>query len=208
MSHFASVDAAGEPLVARLKRLILKPPRPGIELEPDGTPTPEALDAGERSANDKERLIGLFAAPLAAGIALMVTNSLIANDPSAILADGQPNRLHVSVGLYHEVLIASLALSLFVLVASWFRKRLLIGVGLALYGLTIFNLRFWGFGVPFLIGGAWYLVRAYRIHQRFRDARTDTASQSRLAAVGPGASSLTRPTPNKRYTPPQSRSPQ
>ena len=55
----------------------------------------EDLEAEAKVVTDKERLIGLFAAPLAAGIALVVTDSLIANDPAATLANGQPNRLHV-----------------------------------------------------------------------------------------------------------------
>ena len=164
----------------------------------------EDLEAEAKAVTDKERLIGLFAAPLAAGIALVVTDSLIANDPAATLANGQPNRLHVSVSIYHEVLVAMLVLSAIMLVASWFRKRLPIGMGLALYGLAIFNLHFWGFGVPFIIGGAWYLVRAYRYHQRLREASGDSRWRPGLAAAGSGSSFVPRPTASKRYTPPSS----
>ena len=69
---------------------------------------------------------------------------------------------------------------------------------LALYGLAVFNLHYWGFGVPFLMAGAWYLVRAYRLNQELK----------RVEGSGPPARSTARPSmgarprPNKRYTPP------
>lgn len=201
-----SNDDAGEPLASRLKRVLLKPPEPGTDSDAGTAPGLEELENAEKTASNKERLIGLFAAPLAAAIALVVTNSLIANDPSATLANGQPNKLHVGVGLYHEALVAMLVLSVVVLVMSWFRKRLFVGIGMALYGLAIFNLRFWGFGIPFLVGGAWYLARSYRLHQRLRDARGNSRWRPELAASDSGASPLTRPTANKRYTPPHPRS--
>ena len=52
------------------------------------------------------------------------------------------------------------------------------GIALCLYGLAVFNLHYWGFGVPFLMAGAWYLVRAYRLQQELK----------RAEAAGPGAS--------------------
>ncbi len=39
--------------------------------------------------------------------------------------------------------------------ALW-RKRLFMGILAAMYGLAIFNLHYWGFGVPFVMVGAWY----------------------------------------------------
>ena len=44
---------------------------------------------------------------------------------------------------------------------------------MALYGLSIFNLHFWGFGVPYLLFGSWYLVRAYRLEQKLKLAKAD-----------------------------------
>ena len=54
---------------------------------------------------------------------------------------------------------------------AWFRKRLLLGIASALYGLSFFNLHYWGFGVPFILIGSWYLVRAYRLQQKLKLAK-------------------------------------
>jgi hypothetical protein len=153
-------------------------------------PTVDELRAEVKSADDKERAIGLIAAPVAAAIAFMVTASLIANDPAQHLASGALNPKYVSVSLYHDVNLVLLALSVVMLGCAWFRKRLFLGIALALYGLAIFNLHFWGFGVPFLMAGAWYLVRAYRAQRALREATGE------LATAGAG------PAPSKRYTPP------
>ena len=55
-----------------------------------------------------------------------------------------------------------------ILVSALWRKRLFLGIALALFGLAVFNLHYWGFGVPFLLAGAWYLVRAYRFQQELK----------------------------------------
>ena len=91
-------------------------------------------------------------------------------------------------------------MAVLILVSSLLRKRLFQGITLALFGLAIFNLRFWGFGVPFLLAGAWYLVRAYRLQQALKRARgrlrRPAQAQRRPARQRP------RPRRNKRYTPP------
>ena len=56
---------------------------------------------------------------------------------------------------------------------------------MALYGLTLFNLHFWGFGVPFIMCAAWLMVRAYRLHRDWREA---TGGRT----IGPGSRSLGR----------------
>ena len=67
---------------------------------------------------------------------------------------------------------------------------------MALYGLSIFNLHYWGFGLPFIMVGAWYLVRAYRLSreaqvgQGRRGAASAVRSQPRRAA---SPRSATRP---------------
>ena len=77
------------------------------------------------------------------------------------------------------------------------------GIVLALFGLGIFNLHYWGFGVPFIMAGAWLLVRAYRLQQKLKLA----GGESRRRATIPPPSRLPSaggvlPRPNKRYTPP------
>jgi hypothetical protein len=177
----------------RVRAALLKPaPESKDEPEPE-VRTLEELRAAERSADDRERFFGLIAAPVAAAIALVVTSYLVGHDPSAYLKNGQVNPLHSSVGTYHLLELVLLALAFAMLATAWYRKRLFLGISMALYGLAIFNLHYWGFGVPFLLGGSWYLVRAYRAHQAVR------------SASGEGNGSGTRPArprANKRYTPP------
>ncbi len=137
-------------------------------------------------------------APLAAAIGLIVTGSLIANDPKATLANGMKNVKHVDPTLYLELGAASFVLALVMLGMAWYRKRLYLGLAMALYGLSIFNLHFWGFGIPFLMVGAWYIVRAYRLTQKLKLAKAEAGDGPSTRRPGPGA-------PNKRYTPPTGR---
>jgi hypothetical protein len=202
-------DAADGPPLSGWQRFtgsvsnfMLKPSKAdaGSEAVPtDAGPTtiPE-LEAAIKVADDKERLIGLLAAPVAAAIGLLITASLVAHDPAARYTNGQIDKLHVNPHLYAELGAVTLALALLMLGAAWFRKRVIIGVAMALYGLSVFNLHYWGFGVPFIMGGAWYLVRAYRLSEKLKHARADEAAGS-----APGyAGGPPRPQPSKRYTPP------
>jgi hypothetical protein len=157
----------------RLSAAFLKPPRPGDERE---QPAIEAV------VTDKERLIGLIAAPAAAAIGLLVISALVANDPTGAK--------HVRVSLYEELLAVLMVLSVAMLAGALLRKRMVVGVAAALYGLSVFNLRYWGFGVPFVLVGAWYLVRAYR---RQKELKLAMATPAPTAARVVGAS--------KRHTP-------
>ena len=95
-----------------------------------------------------------------------------------------------------------LGLAVLVLVTSMLRKRLFQGITLALFGLAIFNLRFWGFGVPFLLAGSWYLVRAYRLQQALKRAEAADLPVRRHSPRGAQGAGERGPRPNKRYTPP------
>jgi hypothetical protein len=180
--------------IERLKGAMLKPADP-TKAAPAKTPAKrrsvEELEAEVHSADDKERLIGLLAGPFAAIIGIMVISALITNDPAALLRNGQPNKLHVNVSLYHDLLFVLLGLSVAMVAAAWFRKRMFLAIVMALYGLAVFNLHYWGFGVPFIMVGAWLLVRAYRLQKDLKEA------------TGNGvAASADRPSASKRYTPP------
>ena len=187
-----------------LRRTMLKAEDPDT---PKAAPHPpmsvEEARAVARSADDKERLIGLIAAPIAAGIGLITTSTLISNDPPALLANGLLNHHHVPVAVYHELLIALLVLGLVMMASAWFRKRLFLAISLALYGLTLFNMHYWGFGIPYLIAGSWLLVRSYRVQRDLRMASDDPSGYGRSGAGGSaragGAGS--RAAGNKRYTP-------
>ncbi|HLX87054.1 MAG TPA: hypothetical protein VKR22_01130, partial [Acidimicrobiales bacterium] len=184
------------PLGERLRDSMLKPAPPdAVARTPSARASIDELEARVRYADDKERLIGLLAAPIAAMIGILVTNDLVAHDPPALLRNGHPNKLHVSVGLYHELELVVLGLALVMLASAFYRKRMLVGGAMALYGLAVFNLHYWGFGVPFVIGGAWYLVRAYRAQRELKEATAEGSSRPR-----PGVTP--RPKGNKRYTPP------
>jgi hypothetical protein len=188
------------PLGERFRAAVVKPVEPGAtpgKRAPDGPQSVEELEAAVRFADDKERLTGLLLAPVAAAIALLVTAALISDDPAAHLKSGALNKLHVNPSIYHELELVLLALALLMLVFAWFRKRLFLGIVMALYGLGIFNLHYWGFGVPFILVAAWLLVRAYRLQRDLKEATAGTPGRPRGAASA-------APRPNKRYTPPTS----
>jgi hypothetical protein len=148
----------------------------------EGPKTVEEIEASIARADDRERLIGLIGAPIAGAIGLVVMQSLVANNAKS----------YSSVSL--TLTLTLLGLAAVMLAAAWFRKRLYMGLTMALYGLSIFNLHFWGFGVPYLLFGSWYLVRAYRLQQSLKLAKGD--------APGGSGSAQRQARPNKRYTPP------
>jgi hypothetical protein len=150
----------------------------------------EELQEAIRSSDDKERNIGLIAAPLAALIGIIISSATIQNAKNT----------HQSTTVYVELTYVILGMAVLILVASLLRKRLFQGVTMALYGLAVFNLRFWGFGVPFLLAGAWYLVRAYRLQQALKRAEAADAPSRPQGASS--AANAPRPRRNKRYTPP------
>ena len=153
---------------------------------PDAPSSVEELEDAVKYANDKERLIGLLGAPIAAMIGFAITSLDVSNDPAG--------KLHVNPSTYYELELVLLVLSFVMLIMAMRRKRLFTGMAMALYGLTVFNLHYWGFGVPYILFGSWYLVRAYRLS---RDLRLATEANS-----GNGAG---RPRASKRYTPPTPR---
>jgi hypothetical protein len=156
---------------------------------PEETLSVAELEASIARADDKERAIGLTAAPVAALIAFLVAGSQISHATS----------LHQSTSTYETLLVVLAVMSVLMLVMSLLRKRLFLGIVMAMYGLGIFNLRYWGFGVPFIMAGAWYLVRAYRLQQRLKVATgEEQPPRGRTRANG---SASGRPQANKRYTP-------
>ena len=163
-------DSAKPSLVDRLRSAFLKPAEPGKAAKPQKRSV-EELEAVVKFADDKERLIGLLAAPFAAIIGFIVTSALDKQlTRTAFLKDGNANKLHVSVSLYHDVTLVLLALAIAMLATAWFRKRLYLAIVMALYGLAIFNLHYWGFSIPYIMVGAWMLVRAYRAQRDLREA--------------------------------------
>ena len=175
----------------RVKFALVRPPEEDARETKTDDRSAEEIEATIRTADDKERAIGLVAAPVAAALGFIIINALIKNDPAA----GTKN--YVNPSLYHELLGVLLGLSVLMLVTALWRKRLFLGIALALYGLAVFNLHYWGFGVPFLLAGAWYLVRAYRFQQELK--RAEAGSPPPRAK---SASNGSRPRSNKRYTRP------
>lgn len=201
-----SRDRDRAPLGERLRGAVLKPVDPATATAPAPKPKPSVpdLEAEVRSADDKERLVGLLAAPFAAGIAIIVSADLITHDPAARLANGLVNPKHVNPSVYHTLEVVLLVLAVAMLASAWFRKRLLLGIAMALYGLGVFNLHYWGFGIPYILGAAWLMVRSYRLSRDLREATGGAPPATRASpAVSSrrGAGTLRRGA-NKRYTPP------
>jgi hypothetical protein len=157
--------------------------------ELDRLTTEDEIEAAVKRSNDKERLVGLLVSPVAAAIGFLVTTALVANDPKL------PNPHHVNPSQYTEFGLLSMALSLVMLGTAWFRKRTFFGIASALYGLSLFNLHWWGFGVPFILIGSWFLVRAYRLGEKLKVAKAGDSPSPRTAVKRTGS-------PNKRFTPP------
>ena len=172
-------------LSERFTRAVIKadsrPERPVDE----GPQTVEELEeAVARMPTTQERLIGLAAAPAGRG-----RRHPRGQQPTARRPASQPSSVDSSLAL------ALFALALIMLACAWFRKRLYLGIVCALYGLSIFNLHYWGFGVPFLLIGSWYLVRAYRLQQKLKLAKAEGATGSgghgRHGPAGPSRTSAT-----------------
>jgi hypothetical protein len=178
-------------LMDRVRGAVLKPEDPDAPSRSRGAYelSGEELVTEERRTNDKERAIGLLAGPVATIIAFVVIHYRVVNDPPATL-HGVPDKLHVNLSTYSDLFIVLIVLSFGITAMAMWRKRLFLGIVTALYGLSIFNLGYWGFGVPFVMVGAWYLVRTYRLHRNLRES-----------TVG-GPSATSPPGSSKRYTPP------
>lgn len=146
-------------------------------------------------ADDRERGVGLLAAPVSGAITVVVTSALISNDPKS-------GARHVPPAVYHELEIALLVLSLGMVAFAMLRRRLLLGVVMALFGLALFNMHYWGFGIPYLIAGSWYLVRSYRMQREWREANGEAGPPGGRPATGRSGPGSARPDPSGRYTPP------
>jgi hypothetical protein len=177
------------PKMSRWDRLRFAMVKPGTEPRPkapEDDMSPEELKATVKKADDRERLIGLLAAPLAAAIAFIVSDHQI--DTARAL--GQ------NVSSFEEVEIVLLVASVAMMAFALWRKRLFLGVVMAVYGLSIFDLGrgYWEFAFPFVLAGAWMFVRGFRLQQKLK-----------LVDPGPSGTGSQRsglPRPSKRYTPP------
>lgn len=200
-------DGPRVPLIERFKEAVVKPVEPSAAAKAKAADVPmtvEELEDAVAYADDKERLTGLLLAPFAGGIGILVIHLMIANDPaSARLKSGAPNPHYISLGLLHELLLVLLVMALLMLGLAYYRKRLFLGIVMALYGLAIFNLHYWGFGIPYILAGAWLLIQSYRLQRDLKEAKGEVGTGRRGQTRGRGASN-TGPRPNKRYTPPTS----
>ncbi len=184
-------------LVDRLNAAVLKPADPDASPKSRGAYelSGEELETEAKQINDKERAIGLLAGPVATVITFFIVHLKVASDPPAHFANGAIDRLHVNPSTYEPLFWTLIILSFGITAMAMWRKRLPLGVVTAMYGLSIFNSGYLGFGVPFVMVGAWYLVRAYRLHRNLKESG---AAAGGLSQTGPLTSS------NKRYTPPSS----
>lgn len=168
-------------------------------VRPDDEPTKKAasddrsadeLRAAIHRSDDKERAIGLVAAPVAAIVGIAISTASISYAKTH----------HQNVHVYDELTYVLLGLAVLILVASLLRKRLFQGITLALFGVAVFQLKYTyvGFAAPFVLAGAWYMVRAYRLQQALKRAEGDAGGRQRAVQSAPSP----RPRASKRYTPP------
>jgi len=202
MSRKTDVDDSGDDdkpkltFFERLRYTMVKADDPANAKADEPIMTRDELEAAIARADDKERNIGLVAAPIGAVIALVTSADLINHAKS----------LGESTSTYQTLTFVLLGMAALMLATAWFRKRMPLGIVMALFGLGIFNLHYWGFGVPFLLAGAWYLTRAWRLQSKLKLAGGGSrrsygppnsgGSPNRLPSAGG-----VLPRPNKRYTP-------
>jgi hypothetical protein len=197
-------DQDKAPPIERLRSALVKPVEPSAAAKAKAADVPmtiEELEAANKTADDKERLVGLLLAPVAAAIGIIISNVKIAGARSALLSNGKINPEHHNLATYDELELIFLGLAVLMLATAFYRKRLALGIVTALYGLSLFNLPpYWGFGFPYLLAGAWLLVRAYRLQRDLKEAKGEPTRYGPPRGNGPTGSG--RPRPNKRYTRP------
>jgi Ca2+/Na+ antiporter len=176
----------------RLKYSMVRPDddpkeRPKLETRPRAE-----VEAEIARSSDKERMIGLIAGPVAAIVGLLISGASI----NYARSHGQ------STGVFEKLTWVLLALAILILLTSWLRKRLFQGITLALFGVAIFQLHYSyiGFALPFILFGAWFLIRSYRLQQELK--RAEAADPGTLRSKASPTAAAPRPRRNKRYTPP------
>jgi hypothetical protein len=179
----------------RLKYAMVRPDDEPADSAPAGDRSAEEVRAVMRRADDKERAVELIAAPVSAAISFIVITALI--DRNSVVGA----RHFTPASTYRELLLVLLALSVLMLVTALMRKRLFLAISMALYGVALFQLGWLGFAVPFVLAGAWYLVRSYRLQQELRRAEPEDVRPARATRSSPAGNGV-RARPNKRYTPP------
>jgi hypothetical protein len=177
----------------RLKYSMVRPDDDPKEVKKVEIRPVDEIEADIRRSNDKERAIGLVAAPVAAFIGLLIGNASI----------NYAKTHDMSTSVYDKLTYVLLGLAVLVLLSSWLRKRMFQGITLALYGLAIFQLHYtyFGFAAPFLLAGSWYLIRAWRLQQELKRAEAAGPQAPRPKGTTTNAAAP-RPRRNKRYTPP------
>jgi hypothetical protein len=178
----------------RLKYAMVKPDDSVARPAAADERSAEDIQYAIRYADDRERAVGLIAGPISALISFIVIGSMINRN-------SQPTttaKNFVPASTYHWVLLVFLALAVVILVSAWWRKRMAMAISLALYGVGLFQLGWLGFAVPFVLAGAWYLVRAFRLQQAFKKAEVEEGVKTHSTT----RTSKPRARANRRYTPP------
>lgn len=194
-----SNDGDGVPMTRweRLKYAMVRPD--GEDKRPAADErSAEELQYEVRYADDRERAVGLIAGPISVLISFIVIGSDISKNSS--LTTTAPKN-YVPASTYHWVLLIFVALAVIMLASAWWRKRMPLAIALALYGVGLFQLGWLGFAVPFVLAGAWYLVRAFRLQQALKKAEAAESATTRSTARTSNGSKP-RARANRRYTPP------
>ncbi len=107
----------------------------------------------------------------------------------------------MNVSVYHELAFVLLGLSVAMLVTAWFRKRMYLGIVMALYGLAIFNLQVLGLRDPLhpdRAPGCW--CGPTGSSGELKEATGDITPGAAARQADPRPRRR-RAEPNKRYTP-------
>ncbi len=180
-------DAPRLSLWERMKYTLVRP-----DDEPSERSSPADDRHGRRApgaihrSDDKERAIGLWrrrSPPSSASLSVTrsINNARTHHQSVEPPTSGSP--------------IVLLGLAVLILVSSLLRKRLFQGITLALFGLAVFQLHYTyiGFAAPFILAGAWYLVRAYRLQQALKQAELDEGRSSPRSRAQSGGVSAPSP---------------
>jgi hypothetical protein len=213
-------------LAGRFSTAFLTPKPPRKKAEPT-VPSDVQTKRAVLNLDPRERKIGLIGSALAGAIALVTTLPYVVNPKMKVHA---PAKGHVCpVGFAYDrltkdclgayprshwvfefALLAALALALFVTVRIG--RRGAVGFTALLIGLAFESVASLLLGIPFIAGGGWLLIRAWRV-QRYGSptaSKTGPPGEKRPAPVSterPTRAKRTKanqpagPVANKRYTP-------
>ncbi|MGD1011145.1 MAG: hypothetical protein ABR925_01230 [Acidimicrobiales bacterium] len=153
--------------------------------------------------DDRERLIGFFAAAFELAIVGVVIYDFFLNNAKVTKADFR------TISDLHIFVAEDLVLALCILIGSITRRRALVGFGSLIGGMSLFAIsQIRVIGLAYVIFAIWVMMKGFRSGSRAEPAtRSEPTGQPRsrrrTRAETSSSGSRSAPKPNKRYTPPR-----